>query len=103
MEFSYRGRLLLFLQELTDIKSLFFFKVLQSFLMLFFFPVVYRLAAVNYVKMSSLLIKSKFLEMWAFTLTIKVKILVKKKSNSESILSLKGGLKVKIVRSLVEA
>jgi len=53
--------------------------------------------------MSSLLIKSKYLEMWAFTLTIKVKILVKKKSNSESILSLKRGLKVKIVRSLVEA
>jgi len=38
----------------------------------------------------------KLLEMWVFTLQIKKKILVKKKSTPESILTLKRGLKVKI-------
>jgi len=40
--------------------------------------------------------------MWVFTFKIKEKILVKKKSNSESILTLKRGLKVKIARSTDE-
>jgi len=43
---------------------------------------------------------TQFVEMWAFTLKIKENILVKKKSNSESILTLKRGFKVKIVRSM---
>ncbi len=37
----------------------------------------------------------KFLEMWVFPLKFKENILVKKKSNSESILTLKRGLKVR--------
>ena len=44
----------------------------------------------------------KFLEMWPFTLKIKEKNPSKEKSNSESILTLKRGLKVKIVRSTDE-
>jgi len=43
----------------------------------------------------------KFLEMWAFTLKIKENILVEK-SHSESVLTLKRGLTVKIVRSTDE-
>jgi len=53
-------------------------------------------------KSSSVRILRKFLEMWVFTLKIEEKILVKKKSNSESIFTLKRGLKVKIVRSMDE-
>jgi len=49
-----------------------------------------------------LLLVTKFLKMLAFTLKIEEKNSSKEKSNSESILTLKRGLKVKIVKSTDE-
>jgi len=47
-------------------------------------------------------IRRKFLEMWAFTLKIKEQNPSKEKNNSERILTLKRGLKVKKFRSTDE-